>query len=67
MPSYRCYLFNRFNRIESVVDFDAASDEEACKEADRLHVKSGYGVLELWHDRRKVYCPGAAEKKRAWA
>jgi hypothetical protein len=48
-----------------VVDFEAASDEEACKEADRHHAESGYGVLELWRDRRKVYCPGVLEKKIA--
>ena len=65
MPSYRCYLFNQFNRIDQVVDFTANSDAEACEEADRLYAESGYGVLELWRSGRKVYCPGAGEKKRA--
>jgi len=60
MASYRCYLFNRFNRIERVVDFDAMSDAEACETADRLHAETGHGVLELWRDNRKVYCPGSA-------
>ena len=59
MASYRCYLFNKLNRIERVVDFAAASDAEACEEADRLHGETGYGVLELWRDNRKVYCPGS--------
>ena len=57
MTSYRCYLFNRFNRIERVVDFVAASDAEACEESDRLHGETGYGVMELWRENRKVYCP----------
>jgi hypothetical protein len=57
MASYRCYLFNRVNRIERVVDFIAASDAQACKEADRLHVETGYSVVELWRENRKVYCP----------
>lgn len=61
MANYRCYLFNKLNRIERVVDFTAASDAEACEEADRLHVDAGYGVLELWRDNRKVYCPGSAK------
>ena len=64
MQNYRCYLFNRLNRIERVVDFSAATDAEACEEADRLHDLVGYGVLELWRENRKVYCPGH-EKKRA--
>jgi hypothetical protein len=55
MTHYRCYLFNAANRIERVVDFTAAYDAEACAEADRLH---GYGLLELWRENRKVYCPG---------
>ena len=59
MASYRCYLFNKLNRIERVVDFAAASDAEACEEADRLHRETGYGVVELWRDNRKVYCPGS--------
>jgi hypothetical protein len=59
MISYRCYLFNAFNRIERVVDFTAGSDAEACDEADRLYTESGYGALELWRDNRKVYCPGS--------
>ena len=46
MASYRCYLFNRFNRIERIVDFVAASDAEACAQADHLHTDTGYGVLE---------------------
>jgi len=67
MGSYRCYLFNQSNRIDRVIDFIAASDDEACKEADRLYAESGFGVLELWHGGRKVYCPGATApvKKRA--
>jgi hypothetical protein len=64
MANYRCYLFNGFNRIEHVVDFIASSDAEACEEADRLHAERGHGVLELWRDNRKVYCPGT-EKKTA--
>ena len=64
MANYRCYLFNGLNRVERVVDFTAASDAEACEEADRLHTESGHGVLELWRDNRKVYCPGT-EKKTA--
>lgn len=64
MASYRCYLFNRSNRIERVVDFTAMSDAEACEHADRLHAEMGYGVLELWRENRKVYCPGT-EKKTA--
>ena len=64
MIHYRCYLFNAFNRIERVVDFTASSDAEACDEADRLHAECGHGVLELWRDNRKVYCPGS-EKKSA--
>jgi len=64
MADYRCYLFNGFNRIERVVDFTAASDAEACAEADRLHAETGYGVIELWRENRKVYCPDS-EKKRA--
>lgn len=60
MTRYRCYLFNRFNRIECVVDFGAMSDEEACEQADRLHAETGHGVLELWRDNRKVYCMGSA-------
>jgi hypothetical protein len=58
MTHYRCYLFNAANRVERVVDFTAASDAEACDEADRMHTESGYGFLELWRDNRKVYCPG---------
>lgn len=64
MANYRCYLFNGLNRIERVVDFTAASDAEACAEADRLHAETGYGVIELWRENRKVYCP-SNEKKRA--
>ena len=64
MFEYRCYLFNAANRIERVVDFKAASDADACDEADRLHSENGYGVLELWRENLKVYCPGT-EKKRA--
>ena len=64
MADYRCYVFNGLNRIERVVDFTAASDAEACEEADRLHSETGYGVLELWRENRKVYCPGS-EKKSA--
>ena len=64
MTNYRCYLFNAANRIERVIDFLAASDAEACEEADRLHAQSGYGVLELWRENRKVYCP-QLEKLRA--
>ena len=62
MANYRCYIFNGFNRIERVVDFTASSDAEACEEADRLHSESGHGVLELWRDNRKVYCPGTQKK-----
>ena len=62
MASYRCYLFNRFNRIERVVDFIAASDAEACNEGDRLHAENGYGVMELWRENRKVYCPDSKKK-----
>lgn len=61
MTNYRCYLFNAANRIERVVDFTAASDAEACEEADRLHVEAGHGVLELWRDNCKVYCPRQAK------
>jgi hypothetical protein len=64
MTNYRCYIFNGFNRIERVVDFTASSDAEACEQADRLYAESGHGVLELWRDNRKVYCPGM-EKKTA--
>ena len=64
MADYRCYLFNGLNRIERVVNFAAASDAEACAEANRLHAESGCGVLELWRENRKVYCP-SPEKKRA--
>ena len=64
MAQYRCYLFNKFNRIDRVVDFCADSDAEACEEADRLHAE-GYGVLELWRDAKKIYCPGTEGKKRA--
>jgi hypothetical protein len=59
MLNYRCYLFNKLNRIERVIDFTAASDAEACEEADRMHAEVGYGVLELWRENRKVYCPGS--------
>jgi hypothetical protein len=62
MAEYRCYLFNSLNRIERVVDFTAASDAEACEEADRLHAGHSNGVLELWRENRKVYCPGSARK-----
>jgi hypothetical protein len=62
MASYRCYLFNGFNRIERVVDFTASSDAQACEEADRLHKETGYGVLELWRENRKVYCPDSAKR-----
>jgi hypothetical protein len=65
MQTYRCYLFNQFNRIDRVIEFAAASDAEACEEADRLYEESGHGMLELWRGQRKVYCPGAAEKRRA--
>ena len=58
MTNYRCYLFNAANRIERVIDFMAASDAEACEEVDRLHTETVHGVLELWRDNRKVYCPG---------
>ena len=61
MPSYRCYLFNEDNFIREVVDFDAASDAEACERAKKLH-NGGHGVLELWRDENKIYCP---ERKRA--
>lgn len=64
MPDYRCYLFNGLNRIERIVDFTATSDAEACAEADRLHAENCNGVLELWRENRKVYCPGS-EMKRA--
>ncbi len=64
MANYRCYLFNRFNRVERVIDFVAVSDAAACAQADRLHAETGYGVMELWRDNRKVYCPGS-EKKTA--
>lgn len=64
MAEYRCYLFNGLNRVERVVDFTAASDAEACGEADRLHTETGFGVIELWRENRKVYCPGS-EKMRA--
>ena len=62
MANYRCYLFNGLNRIEQVVDFTASSDAEACEKADRLHTDYGHGVLELWRDNRKVYCPSTAKK-----
>ena len=61
MPSYRCYLFNEHNLIHEVVDFDAASDADACERAEKLH-NGGHGVLELWRDENKIYCPG---RKRA--
>ena len=64
MAEYLCYLFNGLHRIERVVDFTAASDAEACEEADRLHGETGFGVVELWRENRKVYCPGT-EKLRA--
>ena len=64
MADYRCYVFNGLNRIERVVDFTASSDAEACAEADRLQAESGCGVLELWRENRKVYCP-SSERKRA--
>lgn len=64
MADYRCYLFNGLNRIERVVDFVAASDAEACAEADRLNAENGITVLELWRENRKVYCPGS-QKQRA--
>ncbi len=64
MAEYRCYLFNGLNRIERVVDFTAASDAEACEAADRLHTETDFGVIELWRENRKVYCPGS-EKMRA--
>ena len=63
MANYRCYLFNSLNRIERVVDFTAASDAAACEEADRLHTETGYGVIELWRENRKVYCPGTTKKR----
>ena len=65
MADYRCYLFNRLNRIDRVVDFTADSDAEACAEADRLHAQGGHGVLELWRENRKVYCPGSQDKMSA--
>src|SRR5678816_3281512 len=37
MPKYRCYLFDEANERQRAIDFEAASDEEACVEADRLH------------------------------
>ncbi len=61
MANYRCYLFNGLNRIERVVDFTADSDAEACEHADRMHVEAGFGVLELWRENRKVYCPGSVK------
>jgi hypothetical protein len=64
MANYRCYLFNRLNRVERVIDFVAVSDAAACAQADRLHAEAGHGVMELWRDNRKVYCPGS-EKKTA--
>ena len=65
MRSYRCYLFNKYNRIDRVVDFTAASDEEACQEADRLHAEAGFGLLELWREETKVYCSAEQKQKRA--
>ena len=65
MADYRCYLFNKLNRIERVVDFTANSDAEACAEADRLHTESVHGLLELWRENRKVYCPGSEDKRIA--
>ena len=65
MTNYRCYLFNQHNRIDRVVDFTADSDAQACEEADRLHAQTGHGLLELWRDAKKVYCPGSEARVRA--
>jgi hypothetical protein len=65
MAEYRCYLFNKANRVERVVDFTAASDAEACKDVEKLRRAAREGKLELWRDNRKIYCPDMGDGNHA--
>ena len=54
MPKYRCYFFKDSER-QRAIDFEAASDDEACAEVDRLHADLGQGEFELWSGRTMIY------------
>jgi hypothetical protein len=55
MPKYRCYIFDESNERQRAIDFEAASDDDACAEADRLHATWGYGVFELWSGKTMIH------------
>lgn len=51
MPTYRAYLIDKDNRVDSYKPLDAASDEEALETARRL--VDGHDV-EVWFLDRMV-------------
>jgi hypothetical protein len=55
LANYRCYLFDWSNKVQDVIDFGAASDAEACDEANKLHTGFSYSFLELWGSSGKIY------------
>src|SRR5262245_57735486 len=57
MPKYRFYPFSNENNREHGVDFEAASDEEAHDEAERLRAKFGCRIFELWRGKRLSAVP----------
>lgn len=60
--TYRCYLFDKSNRIERVIDFGAPTDAEACHEAAYLNAELGHGgLLELWSGEGQILCSGLTQ------
>ena|SRR5262245_45360255 len=53
--SYRCYLFDKFNRIDRAIDIEAYSDADALARVARLHAQFGYLVFELWRGDQLVH------------
>ena len=57
MTSYRCYLFDKFRKIDQVIDLRADSDVAAYDEV-RPVANSGY--FELWRGTTMIH-PASAE------